>query len=294
MSGQRGSSVDVFAGKRFLIAAGFGRRQDVNSFAVTGVDRTGVAAAICLIALSVLCVTGSVSADPVVCRGSAIALRWTASDDPDITGYRVYRATRSGGPYSLLTPEYVSVPWFVDSSPRENETYVYVVTARDRAGNESVPSAEYESVPARIEPPDPVSRPVVDTDGDGLTDAEEMAIGIDPEIVDTDGDGLTDGEEVLVQGTDPAASDSDKDGVDDGTEIDEGTLPMDETDYFDRCDVNRDGRINAVDVQKTILATLDIQKNADTACDVTGDDVVNAADVQKVVNAVLGLGFIET
>ncbi|WP_422862063.1 Calx-beta domain-containing protein [Flagellimonas sp. W118] len=43
-----------------------------------------------------------------------------------------------------------------------------------------------------------VSDCVVDTDGDGLTDGEEMDLGTDPNLADTDGDGLTDGEEVLV------------------------------------------------------------------------------------------------
>lgn len=36
-----------------------------------------------------------------------------------------------------------------------------------------------------------------DSDGDGLTDAEERALGTDPRNPDTDGDGLLDGEEVL-------------------------------------------------------------------------------------------------
>jgi len=35
-----------------------------------------------------------------------------------------------------------------------------------------------------------------DSDGDGLTDAEEEALGTDPDNPDTDGDGWTDGEEV--------------------------------------------------------------------------------------------------
>lgn len=43
----------------------------------------------------------------------------------------------------------------------------------------------------------------VDTDGDGLTDTEEAALGTDPSVVDTDGDGLADGQEVLELGTDP-------------------------------------------------------------------------------------------
>ncbi len=43
-----------------------------------------------------------------------------------------------------------------------------------------------------------------DTDGDGLTDAEETGTyGTDPTKADTDGDGISDGEEVQVTGTDP-------------------------------------------------------------------------------------------
>lgn len=42
----------------------------------------------------------------------------------------------------------------------------------------------------------------LDSDGDGLTDAEELARGTNPYSADTDGDGITDGLEV-AQGTDP-------------------------------------------------------------------------------------------
>jgi len=41
-----------------------------------------------------------------------------------------------------------------------------------------------------------------DSDGDGLTDAEEAKLGSDPEKADTDGDGFDDDVEVLA-GTDP-------------------------------------------------------------------------------------------
>jgi hypothetical protein len=42
----------------------------------------------------------------------------------------------------------------------------------------------------------------VDTDGDGLTDQEEIEIGTDPANPDTDGDGFSDGDEVTL-GSDP-------------------------------------------------------------------------------------------
>lgn len=57
-----------------------------------------------------------------------------------------------------------------------------------------------------------------DTDGDGLTDAEEVLYGTDPLNPDSDGDGFTDGEEIAA-GTDPLdpndfpVFDTDGDGV---------------------------------------------------------------------------------
>ena len=65
----------------------------------------------------------------------------------------------------------------------------------------------------------------VDTDGDGLNDAEEMLHGTDPELVDTDGDGLDDHDEVC-RGTNPIDPDSDADGLSDGEEVSLGTNPF--------------------------------------------------------------------
>jgi thiol-disulfide isomerase/thioredoxin len=62
-----------------------------------------------------------------------------------------------------------------------------------------------------------------DKDEDGLTKAEELEIGTDPELADSDGDGLSDGDEHLIHGTDPLEMDSDGDGFDDGAEIDFGS-----------------------------------------------------------------------
>ncbi|MCB9696944.1 MAG: DUF4215 domain-containing protein, partial [Alphaproteobacteria bacterium] len=65
-----------------------------------------------------------------------------------------------------------------------------------------------------------------DSDGDGLTDVEEDALGTDPNDPDSDGDGLTDGEEDAL-GTDPLDADSDDDGLADGEESGFGTDPLD-------------------------------------------------------------------
>ena len=59
----------------------------------------------------------------------------------------------------------------------------------------------------------------LDSDGDGLTDEEELKLGTDPKNPDTDGDGLTDGEEVKVYKTDPLNPDTDYDALKDGEEV---------------------------------------------------------------------------
>ena len=59
-----------------------------------------------------------------------------------------------------------------------------------------------------------------DTDGDRLTDGEEVRrYSTDPLNPDTDGDGLTDGDEVRVHATDPLNPDTDRDRLMDGAEV---------------------------------------------------------------------------
>ena len=57
-----------------------------------------------------------------------------------------------------------------------------------------------------------------DTDGDGLSDDEELDLGTDPLSPDTDGDELYDFEEVRSLGTDPLRPDTDGDGLTDSEE----------------------------------------------------------------------------
>jgi outer membrane protein OmpA-like peptidoglycan-associated protein len=67
---------------------------------------------------------------------------------------------------------------------------------------------------------DAVLDQLADSDGDGLTDIEEIMIyHTDPNNPDTDGDGLSDGDEVRIYGTDPLNPDTDGDGLSDGDEV---------------------------------------------------------------------------
>ena len=79
-----------------------------------------------------------------------------------------------------------------------------------------------------------------DSDGDDLTDAEELLLGTDPAKIDTDDDTLTDGYEVEL-GTDPLVMDSDGDDLDDAIEIGwtgPGTIDTDGDGLTDGSEVN--------------------------------------------------------
>ena len=64
-----------------------------------------------------------------------------------------------------------------------------------------------------------------DGDGDGIIDAGEASLGTDPLRPDTDGDGLSDYEEVVTHKTDPLRRDTDGDSLSDKFEVDHGLDP---------------------------------------------------------------------
>ncbi len=72
---------------------------------------------------------------------------------------------------------------------------------------------------------DPSTSDATDIDNDGLTAKQEFLLFTEENNEDTDGDGLTDGDEVDTYFTNPLKQDTDKDGVLDGVEIDNSTNP---------------------------------------------------------------------
>jgi fibronectin type III domain protein len=71
----------------------------------------------------------------------AVALTWTASAEPDLAVYRVYRQAAADGGWAQVGTAGAATPSFSDTGLTPGAIYAYRITAVDDAGNESDPSA---------------------------------------------------------------------------------------------------------------------------------------------------------
>jgi fibronectin type 3 domain-containing protein len=76
---------------------------------------------------------------------NSVSLVWEGNTEPDLAGYRVYRAVGDGKFEKLA--DVSAVPSYSDTMIEKGKTYHYVVTALDKAGNESGRSPAVEIVP---------------------------------------------------------------------------------------------------------------------------------------------------
>lgn len=73
-------------------------------------------------------------------QGGSVRLTWAADTEPDLAGYNVYRSANASGPFSRINGSVVTGASYDDTSPPENATTWYQVTALDQSGNESAAS----------------------------------------------------------------------------------------------------------------------------------------------------------
>jgi fibronectin type 3 domain-containing protein len=72
----------------------------------------------------------------------SVSLSWTASVSTNVMGYNMYRATVSGGPYTLMNNALIPGTSYADNTVVAGQTYYYVTTAVDSSNNQSAYSNE--------------------------------------------------------------------------------------------------------------------------------------------------------
>lgn len=149
-------------------------------------------------------------------------LLWTARSQA--SGYRVF-VRRQGQPFAagddvgLLTPSSAGVVSTIVRGLPIGTTVYFTVTSYDETSRDGPQSNELSLRYAQV-------ATVIDSDGDGLTDAEEDlnlngkvdAGETDPFNRDSDADGLDDGFEVRQLGSNPLSADTDADGSGDAVD----------------------------------------------------------------------------
>jgi hypothetical protein len=128
-----------------------------------------------------------------------------------------------------------------------------------------------EEVATGLNPLDP-NDDALDSDGDGLGDAQEAGLGTDPNNPDSDGEGLSDGDEVNIYGTDPLHRNTDRDGINDRIEIQfKGTDPLNP-------DTDGDGLKDGQEAGASGLGTDALNPDTDGGGTNDGTEVANGTD----------------
>lgn len=112
-----------------------------------------------------------------------------------------------------------------------------------------------------------VQADLVDSDNDGLTDAQESNLGTNPNLADSDNDGLSDGLEVNTHNTNPLLADTDSDGLSDGLEVNtHSTNPL--TADSDNDGINDGDEITAGSNPNVNEAAQNVDSDGDTLSDI--------------------------
>ncbi|HKW14606.1 MAG TPA: C25 family cysteine peptidase [Candidatus Krumholzibacteria bacterium] len=106
-----------------------------------------------------------------------LRVSWVKSNSTDVTRYNLYRATSSGGPYTLTNPDPVPHTLYVNTGLTASTIYYYRATAVDSSGNESGMSSIYSG---STNPPQLAGWPI----------EMKLETNSSPAVGDIDGDGI--------------------------------------------------------------------------------------------------------
>ena len=180
--------------------------------------------------------------------GSTVTLQW--NEISDAQQYRVYACEYGYEYYELTTTDTAG---YEMEAPSQGRIWMFRVAAQTALGDVYTNDLQLivgdegklfvdndgDQLSNEIEEAFGTSQVLEDTDGDGISDYDEVALTMtDPLRYDSDGDGVGDGDadqdgdgltslRELELGTAPLVADSDSDGLDDGLEQEElGTDPL--------------------------------------------------------------------
>ena len=149
-----------------------------------------------------LTVFSLIALSPLYAWSAEATFSWRANTEPTLAGYKIYIGNSSRAYTNSVTVGNKTTHTLTNLA--EGRTYYFAATAYDTNGNES----GYSNEVSWISPSSGSSPVPVDTDGDGISDSDEINIyGTDPTDPDTDNDGFTDGYEI-ANGFDPVYSNS--------------------------------------------------------------------------------------